>query len=140
MLMQWGPLQFDVVPFNAHAVEHQAATDFARHEVIGRRAVLEHMGEGKETYRTSGKLFPFQVGGRSSLTLAHSLRVAASPHVMVWGNGDVSGWFVVTEIQERAQRLAPNGTGYLIEVDVTFERADSPTAAGYFAALYSLIG
>ena len=58
--------------------------------------------------------------------------------MVVRGDGEVLGWFVITEITERQEYLAADGVGQLIEMDLTMERADAPSAQSYFSSLYGL--
>lgn len=138
MLLQVGPLQFSIEPMNAHQVERAASTDYAKKDVIGRRKVYEHTGEGDDRYTIRGRLYPFKLGGLGALSLAHTIREQGAPQMAVRGDGRVLGWMVITEITERQEYLADDGVGQLIEVDLTMERADSPTAQGYFSSLMGL--
>jgi uncharacterized protein len=138
MLLQVGPLMFTIDPLNAHAIERAASTDFAKKSVIGRRKIYEHTGEGDDRYTVHGRLYPFKLGGLGALALAHTIREQGAPQMVVRGDGRVLGWFVITEITERQEYLAGDGVGQLIEIELTMERADSPTAQGYFASLYGL--
>lgn len=138
MLMQVGPLQFDVQPFNAHEITHSAETDYAKKDVVGRRRIYEHVGEGVETLEFKGKLFPFKVGGLGALQLLHRIRQSGAAQYVVRGDGTAMGWFVVTKAVAVSSHLAFNGVGQQIDVTVTIERADSPGAAGAFANLFGL--
>jgi phage protein U len=138
MLLQVGPLQFTIDPLNAHAIERSASTEFAKKDVIGRRKIYEHTGEGDDRYTVHGRLFPYKLGGLGALALAHTVREQASPQMVVRGDGKVLGWFVITEITERQEYLAGDGVGQMIEMELIMERADSPTPQGYFSSLMGL--
>lgn len=138
MLLQVGPLQFDIAPLNAEKVAHDAKTDFAKKDVVGRRKIYEHVGEGDETLVIHGTLFPFKLGGLGALALAQALRVSAAPQYVVRGDGACLGWYVIVQILDTHDFLHSTGVGQKIEVAVHLERADSPGAVSSFTDLFGL--
>lgn len=138
MLLQIGPLQFDVAPMNAHELTRDAAADYARKDIIGRRKGYEFVGEGDEKRTIKGKLFPLKTGGLGALQLLHSLRQSGTAQYLVRGDGAALGWFVITNVGEVHTYLDRNGVGQVIEVTVSIERADSPGAQAAFASLFGL--
>ena len=138
MLMQVGPLQFDVAPMNVHEVKHDAATEFAKKEVVGRRKIYEAVGEGDEKLVLKGKLFPFKIGGLGALQLLHNLRQSACAQYVVRGDGVAFGWYVLTKIDTTSNHLSVDGIGQEVEVQTTLERTDSPGAAAAFFNLFGL--
>ena len=139
MLLQMGPLQFDLAPLNMHEFSRKADADFAKKDIIGRPPVYEWIGDGEDVRTIRGRLFPFKLGGRGALALADAIRRSGAPQMVVRGDGSVLGWFIITSINEREENLAANGVGQLIGVDIEIKRADAPTAAGYFASLFGLL-
>jgi len=137
-LFQVGPLQFEIDPLNAHAVDRSASTEFAKKDVIGRRQVYEHTGEGIDKLSIHGRLFPLKLGGLGVLSLAHSIREQGAAQMVVRGDGLVLGWFVITDISEAHTYLSADGVGQLIEVTVDIERADKPSQQEYFSQLMNL--
>lgn len=138
MLMQVGPLQFDVAPLNAHQTTRAAKTDYAKKDVIGRRKIYEHVGEGDEVFTIEGRLYPFKLGGLGALALLAAVRASGVAQFVVRGDGLAMGWFVITEAREVATHLSRDGVGQQIELTVTLERADSPGALGSFINLFGL--
>jgi uncharacterized protein len=138
MLLQLGPLQFSIAPMNAHELSRTASTDFAKKEVVGRRKIYEHMGEGDDERTIKGKLFPFKTGGLGALELMHQIRESGAPQLLVRGDGMVMGWFVITKIIEEHKFLSVDGVGQQIDVAVSIERADSPGAIAAFTSLFGL--
>jgi len=138
MLLQIGPLQFDIAPMNAHQITRERDTDYARKEVIGRRKIYEHVGEGDDKLTIIGKLFPFKSGGSGALQLLHTLRETGTAQYVMRGDGYVMGWFVITKVGEVHQHLSTDGVGQQIDVTILIERADSPGAVAAFASLFGL--
>jgi phage protein U len=138
MLLSIGPLVFDIAPFNAREISHQAAEDFARHDVIGAMRPHEHVGPGDESWSISAVLFPEKFGGLSSLDVLHALRKAAVPQLMVRGDGAALGFVLVTAVSETSIYLDAGGVGRMIEVEITLEASAQPSAAILFEQLYNL--
>ena len=138
MLLQIGPLQFTIDPFNAHEISRAAKTEFAKKDVINRSKIYEHTGEGDDSYVVRGRLFPYKMGGLGVLALAHTIREQGQAQMMVRGDGNVLGWFVITEITELSSHLGGDGVGQLIDIEISLERADKPSAQQYFSNLYGL--
>ncbi len=122
-----------------HEFSRKADADFAKKDILGRAPVYEAIGPGEDVRTIRGRLFPFKLGGRGALALADAIRLSQAPQMVVRGDGTVLGWFIITSINEREENLAANGVGQLIGVDIEIKRADAPTAAYYFAALFSLL-
>lgn len=139
MLLQIGPLQFDLTPLNVHELSRKADADYAKKDILGRPPVYEWIGEGEDVRTVRGRLFPFKTGGRGALALADTIRRSGAPQMVVRGDGGVLGWFIITSVNEREEYLAANGVGQLISVEVEIKKADAPTAAGYFASLFGLL-
>jgi len=138
MLLSIGPLVFDIAPFNAREIRHQAAEDFARHDVIGAMRPHEHLGPGDESWSISAVLFPEKFGALSSLDVLHGIRKGAVPQLMVRGDGAVLGFVLVTAVSETSTYLDAGGVGRMIEVEITVEASAQPSAANLFEQLYNL--
>jgi phage protein U len=138
MLLQVGPIQFEIDPLNAHAIDRAAQTMFAKKDVIGRGPQYEHTGEGEDRIVIRGRVFPYKLGGLGAIALAHTIRTQGSAQPVTRGDGLYLGWFVITELSERHNHLAGDGVGQLIEVDMVIERCDKPSAQGYFSSLMGL--
>jgi uncharacterized protein len=138
MLLQVGPLQFSIAPMNAHEITREADTDYAKKEVVGRRKIYEHVGEGDDKRTIQGKLFPLKTGGAGALQLLHTMRETGSPQYCMRGDGYAMGWFVIVKVHEVHRHLSPDGVGQEVDVTITLERADSPGAMGAFMSLFGL--
>jgi uncharacterized protein len=138
MLLQVGPLQFDIDPMNAHAIERAASTEYAKKDVMNRRKVYEHTGENEDRYTVRGTLFPYKLGGLGALELAHTIREQGQAQMAVRGDGLVLGWFVITDITDAHEYLSPDGVGQKIDITLNMERADAPSQQDYFSGLMGL--
>jgi hypothetical protein len=58
VLFQWGPIQFQVFPFNVNTMSHNTASDWAKKEIAGAAMYREWVGESDELITLKGKVFP----------------------------------------------------------------------------------
>lgn len=58
VLFQWGPLQFQVFPFNVDNMSHHTGADWAKKEIAGAAMYREWVGEQDEMITLKGKVFP----------------------------------------------------------------------------------
>lgn len=136
MLMSLGVTTFEIAPVNIHAHSRDASADFAEKPVLGARPPLEFMGEGGEARSLTGRLFPRHFGG--SLNDLDAMRKAGQAMPLTMGNGQALGWFVIDKLTEKSSFLQTDGTGGMIEFDISLRRADGPAAIDYFSLLSSL--
>lgn len=140
MLYAFGPLAFEVAPFNAHEIERRHGADFAAKDLLGRRRGHEYVGDGDETVSFTGKMFPHKLGGMESLDILDALRASGAPQMLLRGDGKVFGWFILTQARERSSFMDARGIGRVIDVDIELLRDDAPSATDYVASLFNLFG
>lgn len=105
MLYQLGALSIKVHPFNVDKVQREAATDYVPKPILGTEPPMEYVGEGANTWRLSGQLFPKVIGGMSELALLHAMRESGRPQFLLRGDGVPFGWVVIARVSERSQYL-----------------------------------
>jgi Phage protein U len=135
MLFQFGPLTFQVAPFNTHEIARDGRTDFAAKDVVGAEPPLEFVGEGGNTLQLSCRLFPEKLGGLDELALLEQMRAAGLPQHLMRGDGTPVGWFVIEGASERSTYLDGHGVGRVVEVTISLRRAPKPAAASFFSLL-----
>ncbi len=138
MLMQLGAVTFEVIPFNTDEYSRDAAYDFAAHDVIGRLRPRESMGEGDETYRISGRLFPSHFGGLGSLDNLNTMLKSGTAQPLVRGDGRNLGWYLIESVSERSSYLRKDGVGGQIEFDISLTKSPAPSAASMIQTLMRL--
>lgn len=140
-IMQWGPLQFVVQPFNIHEYDVQTRTDWARKEIAGSAIFREWVGEEDENYIFRGRLFPYQVGGLANLELMDTMRRQGIAALMIRGgaNGQavVLGWFVIERLVRNHVAVGLQGVGRLLNFEASFARVPTPPADLEFAVLWA---
>lgn len=140
MLFAFGPLEFEVAPFNAHEFDRRHGADYAGKDLLGRRKGHEYVGDGDETVSLSGKMFPHKLGGLESLDILDVIRGSGAPQLLMRGDGKVYGWFLLVQARERSGFMDRRGIGRVIDVDIELLRDEPPGAADYVANLFNLFG
>lgn len=141
MLYQLGALTFRVVSPNIHETELEAAADYAAKDVIGRLRPLEAVGEGESVFTLRGRLYPRKWGGLRSFDVLDDMRVEQEPQILVRGDGQNLGWWVVERYREKHTYLSRTGVGRLIEYEIILKKSPRPMSAlGYFRTVMRLIG
>lgn len=140
MLMLIGPVLFKVQPFNLTDAAHSYGASHVEKPVMGGRQPFEFTGEDTESWSFRAVLFPQKFGGESALTLLKLMSRSGLPQYMLRGDGSLMGWMVVTAVTERSSYLDASGVGRVIEVDISLNRSEAPSARGYFEGLQGLFG
>lgn len=141
MLYMLGPIQLKVWPYNVHEVSREAKTDYAAKDVVGARRPLEHMGEGDETIKLSGRILPEKLpGGLEAHEALHDIRASGEAQHLLRGDGKPFGWFVIESASEKSKHLNGSGVGQFIEIEISLKRCDTPSAGAAFGMLAGFFG
>lgn len=138
MLYQLGVLSIKVHPFNVSRVSSDAATDYVAKPVLGREPPMEYVGEGANTWRLTGDLFPRVIGGLNELQLLQAMRTSGRPQYLLRGDGTPLGWVVIEKVSTLAQYLGTDGVGQKITVDIEVRRAGRPSRLALFSIVQGL--
>lgn len=153
VLFQWGPIQFQVHPFNVENYSHATGADWAKKEIAGAAMYREWVGENDEQITLKGKVFPHffaraakarnpnetkpNSGGLGQLDILDNMRRMGQAHVLIRGDGWHFGWFVIDNLQRAHSLIAGDGIGQQIEFEASFQRVPVPddrgTQSGYLA-------
>lgn len=79
VLFQWGPIQFQVFPFNLNQYSHATGADWAKKEIAGAAMYREWVGEGDEMITMKGKIFPHFFARKTRDRNIRSAIVGAGP-------------------------------------------------------------
>jgi len=128
MLMSLGQFNFALktTPFQ----QKQRNTDqrFASNNRIGQRAAHQHLGEGSDKITLSGALYPGTTGGQSSLDKLRDMADLGDPNIMVDGNGNIHGWWLIDSISETGTVFFQDGTPRKIDFSLSLTHTDKPDA------------
>lgn len=140
MLYMVGGVMIEVVGFNITETDGSAEAGFAEKAVVGRRPVLEAVGEGPETLSLSGRLFPHKFGGLSEVEALQSQRQAQIAIPVLRGDGVPLGFFVITGLTQKHSKLDREGVGRVVDIEIKLKRSDLPSAGDVGSFLADLFG
>ena len=135
MLMMIGPVRFEIAPLNATGFDHGHEAGFAEKPVLGTMPPLEFVGAGPESWTINARLFPHKFGGLGDLERLAQTRASGLPQYMMRGDGSLMGWVVITQVSEKWSYLDARGLGRVIDVTITVQRCQGPSAGAYFSIL-----
>lgn len=138
MLMMIGAVPVEIWPLNATEYSSQDAGRFAEKSVIGRRPILEAVGEGEGTLNVTCKVFPQKLGGLDHIDVLQNQRAAQDAMPVMRGDGVPLGFMVITDIKVRHEHLDENGIGRVVTCEISLKKSDPPGAAGIFSMLAGL--
>lgn len=136
-LMQWGTIQFRIWPLNFHEMDHETATDWAHKEIAGAPIYREWVGENDETLYVRGKLFPYRINGDlTAIEILDAQRRAGIAHVLIRGDGEYLGWYVIDKLVRNHTFISGEGVGRQIAFEAVFVRVPVPPADNYYSDLF----
>jgi phage protein U len=140
-LYQFGPVKFEVLPFNVGEVEHVTGTEYARKLVIDALPQREWVGESDEEITLNGFIYPRRIGGFANLEQLDATRLAGIAQTLIRGSLHAQnlGWFVCEHLERKSSFLSGDGIGQVIHWQATFARCDIPQAATYFYDLHRIL-
>ncbi len=138
MLYQLGVLSIKVHPFNVSRVSSDRMTDYVAKPVLGREPPMEYVGEGANSWRLTGDLFPKVIGGLNELQLLQAMRTSGRPQFLLRGDGTPMGWVAIEKVSTLEQYLSTDGVGQKITVDIEVRRAGRPSRLALFSIVLGL--
>ena len=99
---------------------------------------MEYVGEGANTWRLTGDLFPKVIGGLNELQLLQAMRTSGRPQFLLRGDGTPMGWVAIEKVSTLEQHLSTDGVGQKITVDIEVRRAGRPSRLALFSIVLGL--
>lgn len=134
MLFQLGPVTFDCpAGLNATGTAEEFGGDFAVKAVVGAQQPREFVGASDRSFSLSGDLFPYaaaragQDTGLDDIETLRGIATSGDPQILVRGDGENLGWFLVEKVTQTATALSATGIGR--KIGYTVKLVESPTAA-----------
>lgn len=142
VLMQWGPIYFQVWPLNFNELDHDTSTDWAKKEIAGAAIYREWVGEGDEIITVRGMLFPYRIGGYSNILVFDGYRRSGTPQLMLSGGISAMnlGWYVCEHLTRQHQSISAEGIGQQISFEARFARCPVPSVDQMIGTIFGLSG
>lgn len=140
MLFQLGVVQFEVLPVNLTSYSRSVGADFAAKDLIGAPRSREFGGRSDETITLEGVIFPHRFGGLGGLEVLQSIAVAGEPQMLIRGDGEVFGWYVIEKVEEKAEYLNSTGIGRKTGFTISLQAVpEGPGADGIMSMISMLL-
>lgn len=109
VMMMLGDFAFSIDTTAYHQLTREASWRWREQERIGKQDLLQYTGKPGRTVRLEGTAHAFFRNGVNAVNELFELAELAKPHQLVSGEGDVLGWWVVTEFTDATSRFLPGG-------------------------------
>ena len=94
---------------------------YAEHSLIGRKALLQPTGQALKTGTIKIALRQDFTDVAGSITLLYGMMQTFTAGNLIWGNGDVEGMFVLTNISKTNTQQLPDGALVACELTITLK-------------------
>lgn len=140
MLMVLGLFVFDVKTAPFSQLERSNQWRWAGHNPVGNHPSHQFLGRGENTITITGTLMPEFTGGPLSLKVLEMMGDTGNAWLLMRGNGDVYGYWLIENINEQESYHLRDGTAQKIDFSINLKRYDGDNAKlGDYAALLPLV-
>lgn len=109
VMMMLGDFAFSVDTTAYNQLSREASWRWSEQERIGKQDLLQYTGKPGRTVRFEGESHAFFRNGVDAVSDLYELGDRAQPQQLVSGEGDVLGWWVVTDFSDTTNRFLPGG-------------------------------
>jgi len=128
MLLSLSDFIFELTSTPFQQKQRDTEQRFASNNRIGQRAAHQFLGAGDDKITLSGVLYPGTTGGQKSLDKLRTMAEQGKPNIMVDGNGNVHGFFLIESISETGSVFFKDGTPRKINFTIALKHTDKPDA------------
>ncbi|CAB5564704.1 phage tail protein [Citrobacter sp. wls715] len=109
VMMMLGNFAFSIDTTAYHQLTREASWRWSEQERIGKQDLLQYTGKPGRTVRLEGQSHAFFRKGVGAVNELFDLAEQAKPQQLVSGEGDVLGWWVVTDFSDTTSKFLPGG-------------------------------
>lgn len=109
VMMMLGSFAFSIDTAAYHQLTREASWRWSEQERIGKQDLLQYTGKPGRTVRLEGQSHAFFRKGVEGVNDLFDLADQAKPQQLVSGEGDVLGWWVVTDFSDTTSKFLPGG-------------------------------
>ena len=109
VMMMLGDFAFSIDSTAYNQLTREASWRWSEQERIGKQDILQYTGKPGRTVRLEGEAHAMFRKGVDAVNDLHDLSDQAKPQQLVSGEGDVLGWWVVTEFSDSTNKCLPGG-------------------------------
>ena len=127
-LMSLGLFVFHLRSAPIDTISRSTEYRFAKSDPVGAQPRYQSVGEGADTLTLDGTLYPCVTGGPLNLKILRAMAVPGEAHLLMRGDGEVMGLWVITSITETDDHLMQDGRAEKIQFTLSLERTKSGDA------------
>ncbi|WP_223306982.1 phage tail protein [Citrobacter sp. S-77] len=110
VMMMLGDFAFSVDTAAYNQLAREAAWKWSEQGRIGQQSLLQYTGKNGRTVRVEGESHAFfGKSGTEAVDTLYDIADRAEPLLLVSGEGDVLGWWVVERFSDSTDRFLPGG-------------------------------
>jgi len=109
VMMMLGDFAFSIDTTAFKSLSREASWNWSEQERIGKQSLLQYTGKPGRTVRLDGEAHAFFRNGVDAVNDLYDLADLAQPQLLVSGEGDVLGWWAVTQFSDTTDRFLPGG-------------------------------
>lgn len=129
MLMSLGEFIFEMNTAPFETFKRQNAWRWPSNSRTTSTNAHQYTGKDEESVDLSGVLMPEVSGGPSNLRQLREMADKGEPYLMMAGNGEIFGYYIITNISEDRSYFLADGTAQKIDFSLQLKKYDDrPTA------------
>lgn len=125
-LLALGMFVFEVSSLTYQELQRRSRWRHARGGRVGARDATQFVGPGEETINLAGNVYSEICDGRPSLDELRDMADAGDAYLLVSGEGEVIGSFVIEGLDERHSAPMSDGKARVIDFSIELMRVDDP--------------
>lgn len=124
MLMILGEFVFEMNTAPFETFKRQNAWRWPSNSRTTSTNAHQYTGKDEESVELSGVLMPEVSGGASNLRDLRTMADKGEPYLMAAGNGEIFGYYIITNISEDRSYFLADGTAQKIEFSLQLKKYD----------------
>ena len=119
-----GQFVFELTTAPYESLQHSLAWRHPSNSRVGQRPARQYTGPDDESISLQGLLLPEITGGQTSLDELRAMGDAGEAYVLVDGEGNLHGLFVIESLDQTKTVFFQDGTPRRIEFSLSLKRVD----------------
>lgn len=119
MMMSLGLFVFSIQTAAYQQLRRSSAANWSENRRIGRRAVSQFLGPGKDSIALSGTLLPEFTGGPVNLDRLRTMMNGGKAYTLMDGTGNMMGYWTIRTVNDTRTVFLREGVARKIDFDLT---------------------
>lgn len=123
-MMTLGFFVFSLKTASPDSIDEQINWRHASHNRVGANPAYQFVGQGPQTAKLPGVLYPEITGGVEQLDELRKMADTGKAWPWIDGSGALKGYYFISDIERKSTAFHPDGTARKIEFSLSLVRAD----------------